>query len=136
MAALRPCPSEPVVGVSSQLSRSTSPSPRIVRPLGGRVSASLLNLRTSTARTAHRHAIGARKLGRHPDDEKRLITNSALPIRLSQALDPTRTYHTNSLNDFTTHLSSPFDALDLTSCPGLASIRGTSYKFGTVRFYH
>ncbi|CAL5029738.1 unnamed protein product [Urochloa decumbens] len=75
MAALRPCPSS-----SLHLSHITL-SPRIVRSVGRQGSASLLNLRTSTARTAHlsrhRHAIaahrGAGPSGKDPGYEKRLM---------------------------------------------------------------
>ncbi|CAL5014595.1 unnamed protein product [Urochloa decumbens] len=75
MAALRPCPSS-----SLHLSLITL-SPRIVRSVGRQGSASLLNLRTSTARTAHlsrhRHAIAAQRVagpsGKDPGYEKRLM---------------------------------------------------------------
>ncbi|CAN6269465.1 unnamed protein product [Urochloa humidicola] len=79
MAALRPCPSSSLVVGASHLSLIAL-SPRIVRSVDRRGSASLLNLRTSTARTAHllrhRHAIAAQKgAGRSqdPDYEKRLM---------------------------------------------------------------
>ncbi|CAO2036716.1 unnamed protein product [Urochloa humidicola] len=88
MAALRPCPSTSsslVVG-ASHLNLITL-SPRIVRSVGRRGSASLLNLRTSTAHLLrHRHAIAAQKgagRGQNPDYEKRVVTNSALPASLS-----------------------------------------------------
>ncbi|XP_025825445.1 uncharacterized protein LOC112900880 [Panicum hallii] len=54
MAALRPCPSGFAAGFSTL-------SPRIVQPFGRRGRASLFNLKTSTGRTDHRHAICAQK---------------------------------------------------------------------------
>ncbi|RLM73328.1 hypothetical protein C2845_PM15G26070 [Panicum miliaceum] len=85
MAALRPCPSGLAVG-----SFSTLP-PRIVQPFGRRGRASLFNLKTSTGRTDHRHAIGAQKgadeepFDLDPDSKKRGLEEQ---VKMFRAIFP------------------------------------------------